>query len=538
MRIQTTDQLFTLLSEEYKNQLSFEKNLDSSRLSCITEVSDEAEKLVNDLVNKQEKYIDENFKSIKESVMKIVPILEKKELGSLNNAIYKNKYDSNSDYAEVQKELDRQIGEYNQIINQLNKSEFFQAGERKQIVQKNPYSFDVVCKEGIVHYDSSSDPLVVSETEIVSKFINDDQAIKLLGIISSILSLCDLLSDMYRKTINVDQFKQIINDKKKQIIAKVEKDAENRKKDYTENGNKESFNNVCRSSIEDLKTAVEKSKLRVSKGTGEAKSEVYICDVNYPIKDKGYLDFLKKSEVLSNLFRESAITLPFIADLKDKGAFLINEGMGCDDLSRELIDHIILSLAFSLSPEKTRMFLVDINDKMNFSPYLELKKLNSDILPSGIIRDKEQIDEELGIIKKCVYDNQDKLGTEGETNIFEYNSKYTSGQLKSNIVVIGGYPQGFSKDQVSVLRNLIRKGKDNGVFFVIVNDIYASIDDNPELKEEVSLLNQEIGENAYVFSVELNNVYLDIEKIKCDALLTSKLSTKDIGQIIGLKSKE
>ena len=126
------------------------------------------------------------------------------------------------------------------------------------------------------------------------------------------------------------------------------------------------------------------------------------------------------------------------------------------------------------------MFLIDINDVMNFSPYLELKKINSDILLNGIIRDREQIDEELNTIKKCIYDNQDKLGAEGETNIFEYNRKHSSEQLKSNVVVIGGYPYGFNKNQISILRNLIRKGKDNGVFFVVINDTYTYVDGNSE----------------------------------------------------------
>ena len=527
------DIFFQKLNEKCDELTNFEDKIAAKRDSLIDEISNDFENTVSDLNDKLDLYIKNNFESIKESIHKVESLLRNNEN---NVAADVSKYNSDLSFDELKRLLKEKVTEYNNKIEKLNLIDFNLQSKERKIIQQNPYEFDVVCNNEITHYTPSSKPEKFSKEQVL-KLAGENDASAVLKSIQEIETICDRLAKKYRDDFDVDHFEKTANEKKDKLIAQIDTEI------------KEKINNKLSEELETGELALEcenlfkqldETRIRYTPTIySDQKSfneKIAVGNSGYDIEN--YFDnekYLERIKALQERTKNGSIGLPFIVDLKEKGNFWIDtEESNYSETTKEFVNHLILSLVLSFPTKNVHLYLLDVNEKIGFAPYLAFKKISESVLPYGVIREEERLDEILSEIKKVKYDSEDRLGMEGMTNIFDYNSKFTSSPIDINILVIADFPFGFDKAKLSKLKSILSNGKDDGVFAIIINNSSLQAGDSIAQDDEAQNIIDEIKQSSYCFDTDFGVSLTDgFESNSIE--ISNPIKVSDIGRIVEAK---
>lgn len=502
---------FGELNRKCEEFLAFETSLNKARDSEIKIVSEECDELIAEMRKKLNQYIDNNFNSIKKKIEKDIVFLIKSfkfsfdETSPTIESSLNNKLENN----EIKKILNSELLNFNAAMKKLN-SDNLDLKIPKQKLIFDGESFKAVRGDESVDYDCNSKNKSISEVaaiQTIDKLVVKDifQASK------NIFMLIDLMAENYRTQFDLDAFERECKNKKKSYIDELTTNASTQYANelFNEFQGSEACNPYSHF-FRKLEFISKKSLPDVANGTADFKEDITIGSLKYQaIKNLNYMRYINESAPLAeNIERDGSIDVPLIASLRNKGNFFIStrQNRFSDSLKR-FIDQLILDFLLSFPAHRIHFQLIDINDKMGFSPFSALRKINDNILLDGIIRDDKQLEDAISKIKEIKFDAEDKLGAEGLINVFDYNEKFPMAPMDIYVFVLIDFPQKFDVSLANKVRDIMLNGKNDGVFTILVNNESLALDYNFSVEEYENAIT-EIIDCSYVFDAR------DANKIK------------------------
>lgn len=107
--------------------------------------------------------------------------------------------------------------------------------------------------------------------------------------------------------------------------------------------------------------------------------------------------------------------------------------------------------------------LIDIDNKMGFSQFKSLTKINNNILFKGIIRDDRQLENTIKDMEQTMYKiDDDFLSYNNVPDIFEYNRNFEANPQSVHLFVFVNYPTGMRDDTAKRVMKIIQNGNKSG----------------------------------------------------------------------------
>ena len=188
---------------------------------------------------------------------------------------------------------------------------------------------------------------------------------------------------------------------------------------------------------------------------------------------------------------------PITISLRDKGSFIINIDKYYDDVIF-LVNQLIIEFLLSFPPTRIHFKLVDINNKMGFSNFSILRKINDNILLDGIVRDEKGLEDAIDNIKKIKFDAEDKLKSEGITSFFDYNNKYPESPMDVYLFVLIDFPSGINSNLANKIKSIMNNGNNDGVFTILTANKNADMEYNFSEDDFIRFIYND-NENFYNF---------------------------------------
>ena len=523
---------------------SFKKGTTSKEEASIDKAKADAKTLKQNMRQKLDSYIKENFTSIKESTLTATNLLINKFPYLYRDATASTTFNINSDFDEIKSELFNKVNLLNNKIVELNKTDFNSLIPKKELRFDGKEKFEVSFNGTIKNYDTSSYKETYDE-KIAIELIDKETIKTIFSCVKDIERMSDLLAKIYEKQFKIEEFNEKVDNICKNYTSELYSDATSKIKarlynDFESNEVNENFSSF----FESLDNITKESVPDVENGTDLYKENIVLGNLSYKALDNiEYYEFCKRSKVLcERIDNKGFIKVPFIADLRHKGNFFIdtNDNRYSENL-KAFVNQLILAFLLSFPARRIHFKLIDINDKMSFAPLSALRKINDNILLSGIVRDINQLDDAINDVKNIKFNSEDKLGAEGITNIFDYNKKYDTSPMDVYVQVVTDYPSGFNTTTASKLRDIMINGKNDGVFTIVINNNSISLDDYNFPTEEYTKIIAEMKDCSYCFETNPKLIYTDENNKKYEINPLKNLTINNLSKIVEVlkeRSKE
>lgn len=241
-----------------------------------------------------------------------------------------------------------------------------------------------------------------------------------------------------------------------------------------------------------------------------------------------HLSYFRKTPTLGKYLAQGSLATPLILNLKEKGNILlnINEEVYSDE-TIAFCNQIIMQFLLSFPPSRINFCMVDIENRMGFSPYKGLTKINNGILGNGIIRDDRQLENTIKDMEQTVYKiHDDILGNARVPDVFEYNRRYEANPQSMHLFVLVNYPSGMRDDIAKRVTKILNDGKKTGVFCLIINNKTCALSpsykpaENARFLEAAAKESLVINKTGKTFTVEMphKNTFVPINTMSIDDL--------------------
>ena len=194
-------------------------------------------------------------------------------------------------------------------------------------------------------------------------------------------------------------------------------------------------------------------------------------------KDEQHLSYFRSSPVLGKHLAQGDLEAPLILNLKKNGNVLLN--INEDVYSEETIafgNQMIMQFLLSFPASRINFCLVDIENRMGFSPYKSLTKINNGILLNGIVRDDRQLENTIKDMEQTMYKvDEDILSYNNVADIFEYNRRFEANPQSLHLFVLVNYPTGMREDIAKRITKILQSGNKAGIFCMIINNKACSL---------------------------------------------------------------
>ncbi len=223
----------------------------------------------------------------------------------------------------------------------------------------------------------------------------------------------------------------------------------------------------------------------VKTGTNEFLDKITIGDVDIPVESTAaHLEYMGTSPVLKKYVSGGSLKAPMILDLKTCGNILLSvDDETYSEKTVKFVNQIIIQFLLSFPANRINFCLIDIDNKMGFSQFKILTKINNGILGSGIIRDDRQLENTIKDMEQSMYKvDDDILSYNNVENIYEYNEKYEANPQNVTLFVLVNSPSGMRDDLAKRVLKFVENGNRAGIFSLIVNN--TSVPLTPYFKKE------------------------------------------------------
>ena len=309
--------------------------------------------------------------------------------------------------------------------------------------------------------------------------VNDPKPIRAL--VREILPYCkdaiaciDSLMSRYDEKFNIEGYNSFVKSSANAWLAEYKARLDSKySKRFDELFIDEKAEAVPQSFFTTLKRKGEQFDVNLYEGTDTYNEAITIGDVGLLVEDQPrHLEYIKKSSSLKTYLHNGYLTAPVILDLKQCGNILLNiDEEAYSDETVGFVNQLIIQFLLSFPANRINFCLIDIDNKMGFSQFKSLTKINNNILFKGIIRDDRQLENTIKDMEQTMYKiDDDFLSYNNVPDIFAYNRDFEANPQSVHLFVFVNYPTGMRDDTAKRIMKIIQNGNKSGIFSIIINN--------------------------------------------------------------------
>ena len=435
------------------------------------QVDAEAKSLVKGMKASQAEYEAKHFEIIRAKVQKLVDLLMEDYSDEYTNAVSNPKEFSGMTFEQAQAALNGIFEKINVSIAELNSVDFDSLVPPFKVVadQESFYTCSM-SGEKIKDYDCDSR---------VTKSRNS-KPIK--GIVEPLFVQCkrafncvDYITTLFRKTVSLSSYESYVNGSANAWKAERKSKIEGEYQTLLDNAfMSEETQNKFNKFFQTLAAEGEEFDVDVHAGTLAFKEAINIGDARLLVTSNAdNLAIIDSVPALKKNIEKGRLAVPVIMDLKKCGNILLELDASDDysEIVKHFIDQLVIQFLLSFPPNRINFRLIDISNKIGFSPFKILTKISTDILLDGIIRDDRKLEDAIKDMEQLMYDVEDnKLSYNNVDDVFEYNSAFEANPQSVHLFVLVDYPSGMREDLAQRVLKIIQNGNKAGIFTVLVSN--------------------------------------------------------------------
>lgn len=485
-----------------------EKSNESQYQKEKTSVEKQTADLVAEMRNKLDDYKKKHFESVKKEVKSLLGLISKDYPDADSCTVDVSEFKANS-YDENRSQLYVLLNELNDYIGQLNAVDFDALVRPRQIVVDGE-TFTESYGDQIFNYDADSrsrDKII--DPKPLKKLVDD-----IAPCCKKIIACVDVLAAQYESDFNIDGFNSYVKSSATawlaELKAKLNTDYATR---FDQLFRDENAKAVPKAFFEKLIADGVETDVDIATGSSDYREAINIGDMKLLVENQPkHLDYISESPVLSRYLQNGYLSAPLILNLKDRGNILLNiDEENYTDETVRFVNQLIVQFLLAFPANRITFCLVDIDNKMDFSKFKSLTRINNSILFNGIIRDDRQLENTIKDMEQTMYKiNDDILSYNNVEDIYQYNKSFDANPQNVHLFVLVNFPSGIRDDTAKRVLKIIQNGKKAGIFSIIINNEacqltpgYKSTDYTSfvENAEKYSLV---INKNSDSFDLDLN----------------------------------
>jgi len=462
----------TELLEVARKLNSYCKTIDELTVSCQSDyeneefvVNQEVTRMKSDMQTKYQNFQYRYFTAIRENIDRLIDILKDDyNVSGINaqNGVF-------GSFSENEKLLSQHLQKINDLIEKLNRTDFYSLVPPAK-VEIDGESFTVTRGNNTQTYNCDSSKM----TRVNDPKPLETTVMELYRYCSLAKECVAMLMRQHEKEFDIPAFEahvdaaanQWLRDKKNALDKKY-KDTFN---ELFVDTNKKA---VPQSFFDAIEQDAQKTRINPEVGATTYNEVVNIGDLGLVVEsDPTHLGYFSNSPVLKKNMGDGQLRSPLLLDLKKAGNILLN--VNGDTYSEDVIDfvnQVVIRFLLSFPANRINFCLIDIDNKIGFSHFKSLTKINNGILLNGIIRDDRQLENTIKDMEQRMYSiDDDILSYNGVPNIFEYNRKYEANPQNVYLFVLVNYPSGMRDDIAKRIQKIVSNGNRAGIFSLIVNN--------------------------------------------------------------------
>ena len=432
------------------------KQIDSYKIEQLSDYNQKLETLLN------------GYKGIYENVYQFGAIFSndyKEEFSSFKRINYKEDFSSKSldENRDTLKKLNKEFGQFVKELEMLNFDELDKphnfSKKGKKIVDLNDESFEPIDAEGDnINYSKNR----VLLPYVVNYLTLDNKIGDLVDIICHQITLA-LSSNIYKNKVDmiskdyIDLRNKEIEDKNASLLDKyfVDENKEATKKDF----------------FDEIDTWKKETNVSIIEGANVFMEKISIGKLKVDVSSK-HASYFQRGENYKKNIKDGYMYPPLVWDFADKGNIFINTN--CESYSENIINFVrqlILEFVSSFPSRRTRIKLIDLDNKMDFSVLSRLANADRDIMYGGIVRTESELTPTIQDFNNHIFKiKDDMLSYNMVKNIFEFNQKFKEIQQSVYLFVFANFPYCLRDDSIKKVYDIVNNGNDSGVFSIIINN--------------------------------------------------------------------
>lgn len=435
-----------------------------------TIINKKSSEIKNDMKTRFDEFKYRYFGSIKDDANLLINILSPDYKNELDGTQVNDEY-RNLSFEENEAKLHALIGELNSYIEQLNNVNY------NKLVPPVKYE---VKGESFVSYTGNRENLKQfnCDSKKMEK-VNDPKPIKDLAkqvfpCCKKIVLCVEALTRLYEQSFKINEFESYVNSSAKAWLAETKARLESKyDKRFDELFRNEQAEAIPKAFFAQLEADEKASNVDLYAGTTEYNDSITIGKMKLLVDTKKeHLDYFKDSPVLSQHLENGYLPAPLILDLKKCGNIMLNVNEDSySDETIHFVNQLIMQFLVSFPANRINFCLLDIDNKMGFSQFKTLTKINNNILFNGIIRDDRQFDNTIKDMEQTMYRiDDDILSYNNVEDIYEYNTKFEANPQNVHLFVLVNYPSGMRDDISKRVLKIIQNGNKAGIFSIVINN--------------------------------------------------------------------
>lgn len=440
-------------------------------VSETAEVQQSVTQLINSMAQKFNAFKVRHFGSIHKQIDALVDLLCQ-DYSSEYNAIKSKQFTFSDRFDENERVLNERIGHLNGLIQQLNNVNFdtLVPPVKIEIEGESFITYTNENRANAKHFNCDSSKM---------SSINDPKPIKALAhevflCCIQIKQCVDALCGIYEKQFNITGYNSFVKSSARSWLdeLKARLEAQYGRK-FDELFIDEKAQAIPRSFFTQLEAEERAADVDFISGASKYNDSINIGNMMLLVEsDQEHLDYIADSPTLSNYLKDGFLSAPLILNLKECGNILLN--INEDSYSESTIsfvNQLIMQFLVSFPANRITFCLIDIDNKMGFSQFKLMTKINTNILFNGIIRDDRQLENTIKDMEQTMYKvDDDILSYNSVEDIFEYNEKYEANPQNVHLFVLVNYPTGMRDDIAKRVIKIIQNGNKAGIFSIIINN--------------------------------------------------------------------
>ena len=463
-------------------------------LKMIDEINDDCEDILDlrhkaDLKYKKEKTnIEMESEDLIEEMRKSLKDFEKKNFEPITNefdkviAVLATDYQSEAKDTKIDKKefSNYSIEECNNTLNDIV------AELNAHIAELNAVDLDVlippvkIAIEGETFYTYTEENGKIKDYNCDSKPSTGPAPKPLVELAKKIFVLCERgkacverIAQIYRDQINVDEYEARVRSgaatwlsEKKQSIENEYSNALYKRFDSDESKKKyDAFFSEMQDKAKEAEVDATTGALSDSESIVIGRARIKVAN------DSKYNDVISESSALSKYLNAGGFLAPVTLDLKKCGNVMLelDEEDDYSSKAKTFIEQMVIQFLLAFPANKMKFRLIDTANKIGFSAFKMLTKINTDILLDGIVRDDRKLEDAIKDMEQLMYDIEDnKLSYNNVDDIFEYNKAFETNPQNLHLFVLVDFPNNIREDLAQRIMKIIQNGNRVGIFTVFV----------------------------------------------------------------------
>ena len=427
--------------------------------------------MIEDMRSKYEAYKSLHFLTIRSEIEALVDLLCQDYDDEWRKTSQNVSEFLNASYEQNEAKLHTFLARINEIVQKLNSVDF------DKLVP--PVNVEIKGETFITYTTNRANAQNFDHNSSSMRSVNDPKPIR--AIIQEIFPYCrkaiaciDSLMSQYDGMFNIAGYNSFVQSSANAWLAEYKAKLDSKyAKRFDELFRDEKAEAIPQSFFTTLKREGEQYDVKINAGTDTYNESITIGDVKLLVEDQPqHLDYIQKSTSLKTYLDHGYLVAPLILNLKQCGNIFLNVNEETySEATVNFVNQLIIQFLLSFPANRINFCLIDIDNKMGFSQFKSLTKINNNILFKGIIRDDRQLENTIKDMEQTMYKiDDDFLSYNNVPDIFEYNRNFEANPQSVHLFVFVNYPTGMRDDTAKRVMKIIQNGNKSGIFSIIINN--------------------------------------------------------------------